>query len=422
MSDASALVEEPVEIAVRRLRHGQPPLGREGARARRRARDREPRPRRGCAPPPASSCPASARSRARWTTCASWGSTSCCASALTRARRCSASASACSSRSSPRPSSAEPPASASCPARSARCDAGELKLPHIGWNEVRFASPDSPLVDGSARAAAPSTTCTRFAPVPADEQRRPRHGRVRRAVRHRGAARLLLRRAVPPREVLRRRPAPARQLRAHLRRRRGAASRGEALPGDRHPRRQRRAPRQGRLRREEGLRRGPAVRRARLGATRAREYLHVVDLDGAKPGEPVNLEHLRRIAAERGRAGAVRRRAAHRRGGRGRARRGRRARDPRHRRVHRPAICSARRSTRMAPSGSSSRSTCAAATSPRTAGSRRTDMPARDAFAALRARGVRHFVFTNVDHDGMLDGAEPRGGRVAWRRRWAMAA
>ena len=30
------------------------------------------------------------------------------------------------------------------------------------------------------------------------------------------------------------------------------------------------------------------------------QCLHVVDLDGAKAGEPVNLEHLRRIAAELG--------------------------------------------------------------------------------------------------------------------------
>ena len=28
------------------------------------------------------------------------------------------------------------------------------------------------------------------------------------------------------------------------------------------------------------------------------EYLHVVDLDGARSGEPVNLEHLERIARE----------------------------------------------------------------------------------------------------------------------------
>jgi phosphoribosylformimino-5-aminoimidazole carboxamide ribotide isomerase len=34
-----------------------------------------------------------------------------------------------------------------------------------------------------------------------------------------------------------------------------------------------------------------------------------------------------------------------------------------------------------------------------------TELRARDAFAGLRERGVRHFVFTNIDHDGMLDGA-----------------
>jgi phosphoribosylformimino-5-aminoimidazole carboxamide ribotide isomerase len=35
----------------------------------------------------------------------------------------------------------------------------------------------------------------------------------------------------------------------------------------------------------------------------------------------------------------------------------------------------------------------------------RTELRARDAFARLREQGVRHFVFTNIDHDGMLDGA-----------------
>jgi imidazole glycerol-phosphate synthase subunit HisH len=46
---------------------------------------------------------------------------------------------------------------------------GELKLPHIGWNEVRFTRPDSPLL-----ADLPSS-CAFYhvhslAPVPADEQ------------------------------------------------------------------------------------------------------------------------------------------------------------------------------------------------------------------------------------------------------------
>jgi phosphoribosylformimino-5-aminoimidazole carboxamide ribotide isomerase len=34
-----------------------------------------------------------------------------------------------------------------------------------------------------------------------------------------------------------------------------------------------------------------------------------------------------------------------------------------------------------------------------------SELRARDAFARLREQGVRHFVFTNIDHDGMLDGA-----------------
>ena len=63
-------------------------------------------------------------------------------------------------------------------------------------------------------------------------------------------------------------------------------------------------------------------------------YLHVVDLDGAKTGAPVNLEHLRRIADELGvpvqYGGGLRSQSAV------DARwRGRRARDPRHRRIHR---------------------------------------------------------------------------------------
>jgi phosphoribosylformimino-5-aminoimidazole carboxamide ribotide isomerase len=39
---------------------------------------------------------------------------------------------------------------------------------------------------------------------------------------------------------------------------------------------------------------------ARAFAEAGARYLHVVDLDGAKSGEPVNLEHLRLIAGELG--------------------------------------------------------------------------------------------------------------------------
>ena len=34
-----------------------------------------------------------------------------------------------------------------------------------------------------------------------------------------------------------------------------------------------------------------------------------------------------------------------------------------------------------------------------------TDVLAHEAFAALREAGVGNFLFTNIDHDGMLDGA-----------------
>ena len=41
-----------------------------------------------------------------------------------------------------------------------------------------------------------------------------------------------------------------------------------------------------------------------------------------------------------------------------------------------------------------------------------SDALARDAFARLREQGVRNFVFTNIDHDGMLDGANRE--EVVW--------
>jgi imidazole glycerol-phosphate synthase subunit HisH len=46
---------------------------------------------------------------------------------------------------------------------------GELKLPHIGWNEVTFTRTDSPLLDGLPASCAFYHVHS-FAPVPADEQ------------------------------------------------------------------------------------------------------------------------------------------------------------------------------------------------------------------------------------------------------------
>jgi phosphoribosylformimino-5-aminoimidazole carboxamide ribotide isomerase len=146
------------------------------------------------------------------------------------------------------------------------------------------------------------------------------------------------------------------------------------------------------------------------------EYLHVVDLDGAKRGEPVNLDHLGRIAADAGvpvqvggglrTADAV---AAALDAGAARVILGTVAfTDPdvlgEVLRAHGPErilVAVDVRGGVVATHG----------------WLQSTGTQARDAFAALRERGVRHFVFTNIDHDGMLDGANRE--EVAWVARAA---
>jgi phosphoribosylformimino-5-aminoimidazole carboxamide ribotide isomerase len=134
------------------------------------------------------------------------------------------------------------------------------------------------------------------------------------------------------------------------------------------------------------------------------EYLHVVDLDGAKAGEPVNLEHLRKVASEAGvpvqYGGGLRTVQA----------------------VADALDAGAARVIlgTVAFTDPDALSEMLDAHGPErilvgidvrgghvaTHGwLESTTTLARDAFAELRQRGVRHFVFTNIDHDGMLDGA-----------------
>jgi phosphoribosylformimino-5-aminoimidazole carboxamide ribotide isomerase len=135
------------------------------------------------------------------------------------------------------------------------------------------------------------------------------------------------------------------------------------------------------------------------------EYLHVVDLDGARQGKPVNLEQLQRIATEAGVPVQF--------GG---------------------GLRSARAVDRALEAGAARAILGTVAfTQPQVLAEaldahgperilvgvdvrgglvathgwlQRTTTPAADAFAALREQGVRSFVFTNIDHDGMLDGAD----------------
>jgi phosphoribosylformimino-5-aminoimidazole carboxamide ribotide isomerase len=141
------------------------------------------------------------------------------------------------------------------------------------------------------------------------------------------------------------------------------------------------------------------------------DYLHVVDLDGAKAGQPVNLDQLRRIAADAGvpvqYGGGLRTTEA----------------------VNDALDAGAARVILGTVAMLDPR---VLSDSLETHGPERvlvgvdvrggevvthgwlmgTDVQARTAFDALRERGVRNFVFTNVDHDGMLDGANRE--EVAW--------
>jgi phosphoribosylformimino-5-aminoimidazole carboxamide ribotide isomerase len=134
------------------------------------------------------------------------------------------------------------------------------------------------------------------------------------------------------------------------------------------------------------------------------EYLHVVDLDGAKQGEPVNLEKLRAIAAAAGvpvqYGGGLRSSPAI-----GAALTAGAARVIIGTAAFSDPLLLARALADHGPErvlvGVDVRGGLVA-----THGwLQTTDLKARDAFADLCARGVENFVFTNIDHDGMLDGA-----------------
>jgi phosphoribosylformimino-5-aminoimidazole carboxamide ribotide isomerase len=134
------------------------------------------------------------------------------------------------------------------------------------------------------------------------------------------------------------------------------------------------------------------------------EYLHVVDLDGAREGRPVNLEHLRRIAGE---AGAPVQYG----GGLRSAEAVAQALDAGASRVivGTAAFTEAHLLEQILASQPAERVLVGVDVRGGYVAThgwlQTTTLRARDAFAELRARGARAFVFTNIDHDGMLDGA-----------------
>ena len=267
-----------------------------GARVRHHVR----RPRRRAR----SSCPAWARSRRRCATSSAPASASSWSSAPPPVCRCWASASGCSCCSSP-PTEHE--------------GARGLGILTGHGDEAAVAAAAAHRLEPRARSSAnrrsprasarprPSTTCT---PSPAARGRRGRGGRerVRRALRLDRRARQRHGRPVPPREVLERRSADARNFAALA-----AVPSHDPLPGDRHHGWPGRPPGRGEVRGLHDLPRRPARGRPAWLDAGAR-YLHVVDLDGARSGAPKSLDHLRRIVSRDRHPGPVRRRPADGRG------------------------------------------------------------------------------------------------------------
>ena len=155
---------------------------------------------------------------------------------------------------------------------------------------------------------------------------------------------------------------------------------------------------------------------ARAFAQEGARYLHVVDLDGAKSGEPVNVEHLRAIVDELGLpvqfGGGLRSdvsiQAAFEAGAR--------------RVILGTAIFTDPELPFRAMEEHGHENVLisidARAGFVATHGwLEATEVPAREAIARWSegSGGVKHFVYTNIDHDGMLDGIDPQDAASAVR-------
>ena len=180
---------------------------------------------------------------------------------------------------------------ASCPATVTRLESP--RLPHIGWNLVTFER-ESALTEGLGDAAAFYHVHS-FACRPSDRVRRRRHERVRRALRLRRRARERDGRAVPPREVIQGRSAHAAQFRH------AGGGRGRMILYPAIDIMDGQAVRlvEGRFEDSTTYHDTP-LEAARSWVEAGARFLHVVDLDGARSGEPKSLEHLRAIVQETG--------------------------------------------------------------------------------------------------------------------------
>ncbi len=151
------------------------------------------------------------------------------------------------------------------------------------------------------------------------------------------------------------------------------------------------------------------VEAARRWVSEGARALHVVDLDGARSGEPVNLEHVRRIAAEVGVpvqvGGGLRSIEAVREAvsaGAVRVVLGTAAYDD----VDLLDTAVAEFHDRVVVSIDARAGKLAAA-----GWTEQTDIPVESVIEGMTLRGVRRFVYSSIERDGMLSGPDLDGAR-----------
>ena len=273
-----------------------------------------------------------------------------------------------------------------------------LKLPHIGWNLVPFER-GSALTEGLRARPRPSTTCTRSPagpPTPADVVGRGEYGEPFASIVERGNVYGV---QFHPEKSSKDGLALLANFAAGLREGRGVIlypaidiMEGRAV-----------RLRQGRFE-DSTVYHDDPLAAAQSWVEAGARFLHVVDLDGARSGEPKSIEHLRRIVQGTGvpvqYGGGLRTLTAVRdalRAGAERAVVGTAAfRDIDFLddivRTFGPRIVVSVdvRGGMISTSG----------------WTQTTQMPASDAIRRLTDRGVRSFVYTNVDRDGMLEGPD----------------
>ena len=291
-------------------------------------------------------------------------------------------------------------------------DSGGLRIPHIGWNEVRFEHPTRRSPSGLPADGCPFYHVHSLAARPDPRRGRHRHDRVRRAVRDDRRARVdrsgcSSTRRSPPDTACEMLGNFARLAAAQRASSASAVAAMILLPAIDILDGKAVRLAQGRLRREDRLRRRSARRRAAVGrggrsaAARRRPRRRSHRDTGEPRARPPDRRGGRRPGSGRGRP------ALDRRGPR--RRRGRSLTGSCSARRRSPTSISSTTRSPCTPSAWSCPSMPGRASSPPRVGRSRRRSRFESVIQRMGDRGVRRFVFSSIDRDGTMGGPDLDG-------------